>query len=177
MGSMCGFFKPSLFFIALFFVSHLGAFNSEQEVSMKIVSSAFKNGQTIPSQYTCMGKNVSPPLAISDVPPGTKSLALIMDDPDAPGGTFDHWVAWNIAADTKNLPEGVKLTNQGMNGFQKKGYGGPCPPPGKPHRYFFKLYALDISVDKTGGIKKSELEEAMKGHILATAELMGLFQK
>lgn len=144
---------------------------------MHIDSPVFEHHQPIPTKYTCEGEDVSPPLTISDIPPGTKSLALIMDDPDAPRGTFDHWIVWNLPSDTAKLDEGIKLPKQGINGFGKKGYGGPCPPPGKPHRYFFKLYALDTFVNLSEGSKKKDLEEAMEGHILGKAELVGTFKR
>ena len=144
---------------------------------MKIKSSAFANHQPIPKKYTCEGSDTSPPLEFSDIPAGTKSLAIIVDDPDAPSGTFDHWIAWNISPTTGNLSEGVTLSFQGKNGFGKAHYGGPCPPPGAPHRYFFKLYALDTTLSLSNGITKKELEKAMKGHILEKAELVGTYQR
>ncbi|MBA3815118.1 MAG: YbhB/YbcL family Raf kinase inhibitor-like protein [Parachlamydiaceae bacterium] len=144
---------------------------------MKIDSSAFKNGEFIPEKYSYEGTNVSPPLAFHSVPKGTKSFALIVDDPDAPMGTFVHWLAWNIPAEIKGLPEGVVLAEQGKNGYKNVRYGGPCPPPGAPHRYFFKLYALDSLLTLPQGALKSKIEKAMEGHILAKAELVGLFQK
>jgi len=148
-----------------------------QELSMKIESSAFQQGQPIPKKYTCSGTDVSPPLSFSNEPENTQSFALIVDDPDAPGGTFDHWIAWNISAGTHNLPEGAKVPNQGTNGFRDQRYRGPCPPPGRPHRYYFKLYALDTVLDLRDGISKKDLEKAMEAHILGKAELMGTFQR
>jgi Raf kinase inhibitor-like YbhB/YbcL family protein len=143
--------------------------------SLTIESSAFKNGQPIPKIYTCDGDDLSPPLQFGNIPEGTKSLAIIMDDPDAPNGTFDHWIAWNISSNTKELQEGAVLTFQGINSFKKQIYGGPCPPKGKPHRYFFKFYALDTMLNMPKGSSKSMLEEAIKGHILDQAELMGTY--
>lgn len=152
--------------------------NSQSEGGMmKLESSAFKNGQPIPKKYTCSGNDTSPPLRIVDAPKGTKSFALIVDDPDAPSGTFDHWLAWNISSTTQELTEGVKVPNQGENGFGDLRYRGPCPPPGKPHRYFFKLYALDTMLTLKDGVSKAQLEHALEGHILGQAELMGTFQR
>lgn len=166
-------------YIILFilFLFTAGNIQANQEAPMKISSSAFVHGKPIPSKYTCSGSDVSPPLAISDVPEGTQSLALIMDDPDAPMGTFVHWVAWNIPSNTKELSEGGKVPNQGKNDFKNNRYGGPCPPPGKPHRYFFKLYALDTKISLPEGASKKQLESAIEGHILEKAELVGTFQR
>lgn len=150
---------------------------------MKIVSSAFASAQPIPQKYTCDGPDVSPALSWSDVPQGTKSFALIADDPDAPMGTWVHWVIFNLPAQTNFLPEGVAKTDsaagaiQGRNDFGKVGYGGPCPPAGKPHRYFFKLYALDTTLALRAGAKKQDVEKAMQGHALGQAELMGTYQR
>ena len=145
---------------------------------MLITSPAFEQHQPIPQKYTCQGEDLSPPLQFQDAPAGTKSLALIMDDPDAPMGTFVHWVVWNLPPDTRQLSEGVKLKHQeGKNHFPKIGYGGPCPPPGKPHRYYFKLYALDTQVHLSDGSSKEQLLEAMEGHILGQAELVGTYQR
>ncbi len=148
-----------------------------KENTMKIESSVFTNGKPIPPKHTCQGKDVSPPLTFSNIPKEARSLALIMDDPDAPHGTFDHWIAWNIPANTTALSEGVTLAHQGTNHFQEARYRGPCPPPGKPHRYFFKLYALDTTLNLPNGSTKEAVEAAMEGHILAKAELVGLFQR
>lgn len=144
---------------------------------MKIESTAFKHGKPIPSKYTCKGGNVSPPLSFQDVPQEAKSLVLIVDDPDAPSGTFDHWIVWNIPVETKHLPEGAHLSNQGKNGAGEAKYFGPCPPPGKPHRYFFKLYALDTTLNLPQGSSKKQVEAAMNGHILNQTSLMGTFQR
>ena len=143
---------------------------------IQITSSAFKDGETIPAQYTCDGANVSPPLAWSGVPGGTHSLAVIADDPDAPVGTWVHWVLYNLPVGQTSLVEGVQGVGlQGTNDFRKIGYGGPCPPRGKPHRYFFKLYALDSTADLKPGGSKADLEKAMQGHILAQGQLMGKY--
>lgn len=150
---------------------------------LEITSSAFEDQGTIPKQYTADGQDVSPPLSWPGVPEGTESLALICDDPDAPVGTWVHWVIWNIPSNETGLKEGIsarerELSNgavQGTNDFRKIGYGGPAPPRGPAHRYFFKLYALDTSLDLAPGAKKDELEKAMKGHVLAEAELVGRY--
>lgn len=147
---------------------------------MKIESPSFKHHQPIPKKYTCEGEDISPPLNFLDIPSGTNSIALIVDDPDAPMGTWDHWVVWNLAPDTKQLPEAAKVANQGTTSFRdhrSKSYGGPCPPPGKPHRYFFKAYALDVMLDLPKETTKAQLEEAMEGHLLGKAELVGTYQR
>jgi len=143
---------------------------------MKIESPAFKSGQPIPQKYTCDGEDKSPALQIHNLPAGAKSLAIIVDDPDAPRGVFDHWIAWNLPPAT-SIAEGAKIPNQGKNGFGDSRYRGPCPPKGKPHRYFFKIYALDSMIDLPNGSSKSELEEAIENHILEEAELIGLYQR
>lgn len=151
--------------------------------SMKIESSAFMNGQPIPQKFTCQGDDTSPALSWSGAPSTTKSLALIADDPDAPVGIWVHWVLFDLAANTHSLPENVAKSEhaqsgiQGTNDFKKIGYGGPCPPPGKPHRYFFKLYALDTTLSLKAGATKQDVEKAMQGHVLAHAELMGTYQR
>jgi len=149
---------------------------------LEIQSSSFTQGGSIPKPNTCDGEDKSPALAWSDPPPGTRSFALIMDDPDAPGGTFVHWVAYNLPADARHLPEHVPGNDelqsgglQGANDFPKIGYGGPCPPRGKPHRYFFKLYALDTTLNLRAGARKKDLEKEMKSHILAEGTLMGRY--
>jgi Raf kinase inhibitor-like YbhB/YbcL family protein len=153
-------------------------------MSFKLSSSAFQPGGDIPSKYTCSGADVSPTLDWTDPPPGTQTFALIVDDPDAPVGTWVHWVAYDLPASARQLPEGVPKTDaipgggtQGQNDFRKTGYGGPCPPPGKPHRYYFKLYALDSKLSLKPGATKKAVEQAMAGHILAQTEVMGRFQR
>lgn len=143
-----------------------------------LIESVFENHQPIPARYTCDGEDVSPFLRFMNTPKNTKSLAIIVDDPDAPRGTFDHWIIWNLPPDLKQLSEGESSSSakQGTNGFQQTGYRGPCPPPGKPHRYFFKLYALDALLPLSEGASKHELEQAMQGHILEKAELIGTYQ-
>ena len=145
---------------------------------MKLTSPAFGDGPPIPARYTCDGENVSPELRWSDVPDDTSSLALTCEDPDAPRGTFTHWVIWNLDPTEGGIPAGdvPKGARQGRNDFGHVGYGGPCPPIGN-HRYFFKLYALDTVLPDLKRPTKAKLEEAMRGHIIATAELIGLYQK
>jgi Raf kinase inhibitor-like YbhB/YbcL family protein len=143
---------------------------------IQMTSAAFTEGSNIPSKHTCDGEDVSPELAWSGVPQGAKSLALIMDDPDAPGRVFVHWVLFNIPASVEELPEGVSGTGlPGTNNFRKTGYNGPCPPSGSAHRYFFKLYALDQELKLPSGASKADLENAMKGHVLAMGQLMGKY--
>ena len=146
------------------------------EMAIQIVSAVFTEGGQIPEKHTCDGEDVSPPLAWTGIPQGTKSLALIMDDPDAPGKTFVHWVLYNIPAATEKLLEGTRGTGlAGTNNFRKSGYYGPCPPPGSTHRYFFKLYALDRELKLSPGATKADVENAMQGHILASGQLMGKY--
>ena len=149
-----------------------------------IFSSSFQNGGNIPKKFTCDGSDVSPQLSWSNPPASTKSFAVISDDPDAPVGTWTHWVLFDLPPQTNTLPESLPKADkvpsggsQGRNDFRKIGYGGPCPPAGKVHRYFFKLYALDRVLDLKPGASKSEVEQAMQGHILAKAELMGTYQR
>jgi Raf kinase inhibitor-like YbhB/YbcL family protein len=151
-------------------------------MSFAIRTTAFSEGGAIPKKYTCDGGDVSPGLTWTNAPAGTQSLALIADDPDAPVGTWTHWILWNIPPEATALPEGVPKndnlsdgTRQGKNDFKRIGYGGPCPPPGKPHRYFFKLYALGTKLDVKAGANRNELERAMQGHVLSQAELMGTY--
>jgi Raf kinase inhibitor-like YbhB/YbcL family protein len=151
--------------------------SEEPSMMMKIESPAFAAQQKIPKKYTCEGEDHSPPLTFSGVPAQAKSLALIVDDPDAKHGTFDHWIAWNLPPTTNVLAEGAFVPRQGINGFGQKHYRGPCPPPGAPHRYFFKLYALDALLTLPESSSKEDLEKAMEGHILMRAELVGLYQR
>lgn len=148
------------------------------------IESVFESQQSIPVKYTCDGENISPPLKFLNIPDQTISLVLIVDDPDAPMGTFDHWIVWNISPHVTELKEGAKeLTKhspppiQGENGFGNIFYGGPCPPPGKPHRYYFKLFAIDKMLTLKEGSSKHEVETAIKGHVLAQAVLIGLYQR
>jgi Raf kinase inhibitor-like YbhB/YbcL family protein len=145
----------------------------------KLSSPAFNNKERIPSKYTCSGSDLSPTLEWADTPQSTKFFALIMDDPDAPNGTWDHWVIYNIPSNITKLPEGkidtvIKLAN---NSWGKKSYNGPCPPPGKEHRYFFKLYALDDFIELAPDANKHDLLEAINGHILAQTELIGIYSR
>jgi hypothetical protein len=145
---------------------------------LQLISPAFKHNEFIPEKYTCDGKDINPPLLINNIPSGTKSMALIVDDPDAPAGTWVHWVVWNISPDTKEIKESsvAEGAQQGVNDFRKHEYGGPCPPSGT-HRYFFKLYALDTMLNLGSKSKKSALEQAMKGHILEKTELIGRYRR
>jgi Raf kinase inhibitor-like YbhB/YbcL family protein len=151
--------------------------------TMKLASSAFDAKGLIPVKYTCDGEDISPPLIWDEVPTGTQSIALIVDDPDAPGQTFVHWVVYDIPATVRQLPEQIAAVEtlfnggvQGKNDFGKFGYGGPCPPSGI-HRYFFKLYALDQKLGLPAGATKNQILTAMKGHVLATVELIGRYQR
>jgi len=161
----------------------------EGTVSIEITSSAFAQGEPIPAKFTCVGdaasslKDISPELTWTDPPTGTQSFALIMDDPDAPAGTWDHWILFNIPASSRGLPESMPANETlpdgsmgGSNSWGRTGYGGPCPPSGT-HRYFIKLYALDEMLAISAGATKGELEKAIVGHILAQGELMGTFSK
>lgn len=153
-------------------------------MAFAISSQSFQKGGDIPKKYTCDGADVSPVLQWTSPPAGTQSFALIADDPDAPVGTWTHWVLYDLPPESTSLLEGVAKVDelptggrQGRNDFRKIGYGGPCPPSGKPHRYFFKLYALDKKLNLKPGASKQEVEQAMQGHILGQAELMGKYQR
>ena len=159
---------------------------AEGSITMDLHTAAFDPGGTIPAEYTCDGRDVSPALAWSDAPEGTRSFVLIMDDPDAPPGTWVHWVLFNLPADTSGLAKGLPKRKAlddgsvhgacwGVSSFSRVGYHGPCPPPGKPHRYFFRLYALDTKLALEPGASKDDVLEAAAGHVLAEAELMGLY--
>src|SRR5579871_225603 len=155
---------------------------AEASMSLSISSPSFTNGGNIARKFTCDGADVSPQLSWSHPPQGTKSFALLVDDPDAPVGNWNHWAMWNLPAAARDLAEGIRKdaelsdgSRQGQNDFRKTGYNGPCPPPGKPHRYYFKLCALDASLDLKPGATKKNIEAAMKGHILAEAEWMGRY--
>ena len=150
---------------------------------LKVTSAAFKEGDMIPRKFTCDDRDVSPPLAWSEAPPGAKSFALICDDPDVPVGTWVHWVLFNLPAATRELPENIAPEKtlafgerHGKNSWGRLGYGGPCPPSGT-HRYFFKLYALDALLDLQPGATKAEVEKAMSDHILAQGQLMGKYKR
>lgn len=158
-------------------------FTGGMVMALEIKSGAFVDGKAIPAKYTCDGHDISPQLSWSGEPSGTKSYALISDDPDAPMGTWVHWVAWNIPAASTGFAENIAKnaslpdgTRQGISDFKRPGYGGPCPPSGT-HRYFFKLYALDTLLELPASSTKRELEAAMKGHVLAQAQLMGTYAR
>jgi Raf kinase inhibitor-like YbhB/YbcL family protein len=178
-----------LIFLTMFFAGCKGTKAPDQtrgkgaeSMGITITSAVFNEGGPIPKKYTCDGDDVSPPLTWNGAPQGTKSLALICDDPDAPMGTWVHWVMWGLPAGTASLPEGVEKAataavgaKQGMNSWPKVGFNGPCPPPGKPHRYYFKLYALDTDLDLPANANKAALERAMKDHVLAQGQTMGTY--
>jgi Raf kinase inhibitor-like YbhB/YbcL family protein len=154
-----------------------------QAMAFELTSTAFSQGDPIPAKYTCDGQDISPPLGWSDPPEGTRSFALINDDPDAPVGTWDHWVIYNLPSEARSLPEAVSSdaelpdgSRNGQNSWRRLGYGGPCPPSGT-HRYFFKLYALDTSLGLDPGAGKQQVLTAMEGHILGQVELMGVYSR
>lgn len=153
-------------------------------MALRISSPAFAERQMIPMKHTCDGDDLSPPLRLEGVPSGTKTIALICDDPDAPVGTWVHWVLYNVPATVSELSQGVPTRDvipsgakQGMNDFGGIGYGGPCPPRGSSHRYFFKVYALDAGLSLKARATKKDLTDAMKGHILAEGQLMGTYKR
>ncbi len=153
-------------------------------MELTVSSSAFQEGDVIPTEYTCEGQDVSPPLAWDEPPAGTQSLVLIVDDPDAPVGVFTHWVLFNIPSDSRDLPEALPTqaqlpsgAQQGKNDFGRLGYGGPCPPPGRSHRYRFTVYALDQPLGLTVGALKKQVLDAIQGHILAQGQLTGTYQR
>jgi Raf kinase inhibitor-like YbhB/YbcL family protein len=156
----------------------------ELVMSLTIVSTAFAHGGAIPARHTGQSANVSPELSWDDVPAETKSIVVWCHDPDAPVGDWTHWIVFDLPPDTRRLPEAVPPrptlpdgSVQGLNDFGKHGYGGPCPPPGRPHRYFFKVYALDVKLGLSSSTRQADLLRALKGHILAEGELMGTFQR
>jgi hypothetical protein len=151
-------------------------------MAFELESSAFAAGATIPKKHTCDGPDLSPPLSWKDPPKGAAAFALVCDDPDAPVGTWVHWVLWNVPGSARQLAEGVPTTptlpdgaRQGTNDFKRAGYGGPCPPRGAPHRYFFRLYALDTTLGLAAGASRQALLAAMEGHVVGRAELMGRY--
>lgn len=190
------FAKYSVFLLSVFLMANCGSTNKDSHTASKdvegamatttqtgfaLTSTAFKEGEMIPKKYTCDGPDISPPLEWHNVPSGAKSLALIVEDPDAPMGIWVHWVIFNIPPGSSGLPEHVSANNtlsdgavQGRNDFRKIGYGGPCPPSGT-HRYFFILYALDTALRLSPGSTKADLVGAMEGHIIGKAQLMGRF--
>jgi len=155
---------------------------AESKMALKLSSPGWKSGETIPKKYTGDGADVSPPLSFEGVPNGTKAFALICDDPDAPVGTWVHWVIYDVSGTAHGLPEGVPTnaslpdgTLQGRNSWKKSGYGGPSPPPGKPHRYFFRLYALRETLGMGPGLSAKEVETAARAKALESAQLMGIY--
>jgi len=153
-------------------------------MTLSLSSKAFQDGERIPGKYTCEGQDISPSLMWNAPPQGTQSLSLIVDDPDAPGGVFTHWVLFNIPPDSRGLPEAIPIEAQlpsgalqGKNDFNRNDYGGPCPPPGRPHRYCFTLYALDRVLDLKAGVSRKQVLAAIKGHILAQGKLTGIYQR
>jgi hypothetical protein len=168
--------------LALAFPGASGLAAKDASGKLELKTTAFPAGGTIPTQFTCSGANISPALSWTAPPPRTQSFALIVDDPDAPAGTWVHWVVYNLPALLRQLREHVPMGDaiarggkQGLNDFPQNGYGGPCPPPGKPHRYFFRLYALDAMLDLRAPVHRKDVDAAMKGHILAQGEWMGTF--
>lgn len=153
--------------------------STTREASLTLTSAAFNSGQMIPKRYTCDGENINPPLSVSGIPEGTQSLSLIVDDPDAPTGTWVHWLVWNIPPQFSDIPEDSSPPSalQGTNDFGKEQWGGPCPPPGLEHRYAFKLFALDALLELQRGANKPLLEKAMEGHILNQTELIGIYAR
>lgn len=153
-------------------------------MKFQLSSTAFRENEAIPQAHTCDGRDLSPLLEWDGAPDKTASFAIVCEDPDAPVGTWIHWVIFNLPGNSRGLPEGVpadkQLSNgarQGMNDFRRMGYGGPCPPPGPAHRYYFRIYALDNTLDLQAGASRKDLDRAMRGHILAEAALMGRYQR
>ena len=164
--------------------ANIAAAEKARKDHMQLTSTAFTEGAPIPAKYTCDDKDVSPPLQWSGTPAGAKSLVLVVDDPDAPSGTWVHWVLFDLPAAVTELAEDVPKSQyvaagakQGLNDFRRLGYGGPCPPHGNPHRYFFKLYALDAPLNLKPGSTKKDVERAMEKHVLAQAQLMGTYKR
>lgn len=156
------------------------------DVDWKLTSSAFEDGESIPARYTCSGQDLSPTLEWTDPPEGTQELAMVVDDPDAPRGTFVHWVIYGLDPDISALPEGMPageeldspvVCRQGRNDFDAMGYRGPCPPGGEEHRYFFKLYALEETINLRPGVTKAELMDEIEGKTIAKAELVGRYSR
>ena len=182
--------RTKMLFAAALLAGFITACNAENSptngatMKLHLTATSFADGQPIPRRHAFDDQDLSPALQWSGVPPATKSLALICDDPDASVGTWVHWVIYDLPPTTPGLDEGVskspELANgakQGVNDYKRIGYGGPCPPPGKPHRYFFKLYALDMKPDLKPGLTKKDLLKAMDGHVLAEGQLMGTYQR
>jgi len=164
--------------ILFIFVSNVKSKEIKEMSALKISSPAFENNGNISPKYTCTGEDVNPPLVIEHVPTKAKSLVLIVDDPDAPAGTWVHWVMWNISPGAGEIRENSVPAGavQGLNDFRRHDYGGPCPPSGT-HRYFFKLYALDILLNLSPNSRKADIEKAMQGHVIGQAQIVGLYRK
>ncbi len=171
-------FKTVIELIVLLFIFF---FAGGKTMAMEIYSNSFNANEYIPSKYTCDGADISPHLKWDKFPSNTKSFLLIMDDPDAPVGTWIHWVVYNIPKNVNEFKEGINLASigakSGKNSWGNNNYGGPCPPPGKPHRYFFKIYALDISSDFPEGLTKKEVLEKVNSHIISNSQLIGLYKR
>jgi Raf kinase inhibitor-like YbhB/YbcL family protein len=174
--------RTILLYCAAVSLVSLMAQRAEAASNLSMQSRAFANGSGIPVHYTCSGDSYSPPLRWSGVPSGSRSLALIVKDPDAPSGTFIHWVIYNLPADRSSLPGNMPTNHnipgggeQGLNSADEIGYYGPCPPPGSPHHYHFRLYALDTKLDLKPGASAAQVEDAMKGHVLAETDMVGIF--
>ncbi len=154
---------------------------SRTETTLSLSSSVIENNAPVPKKYTGDGDDVSPPLAISKLPDETQSIVIIMDDPDAPDGTFAHWLVWDLPPEVREIPEGADITAlggfEGTNDFNRTGYGGPAPPPGNAHRYYFRVYALRDPVELPTGTGRGELEDAIRGKTIASGELMGTYQR
>ncbi len=175
--------KSKKIYIVLFFLVLFSIYGGEA-MALTISSSAFKEGNFIPEKYTCKGRDISVPLTLKSIPKDVKSFALICDDPDAPFGTWVHWVIYDIPADVTEIKEGVPTdkvlpdgSKQGINDFGKIGYGGPCPPPGNAHRYVFKIYALDVVLNIEPGLTKALLLKKMEGHIIEESKTTGKFKR
>ncbi len=177
MGTRVGILLPVLVVSMLMAVPGAGK-ETKKAKEVAVTSSAFAEGKAIPSRYTCEGRNISPPLSFVTVPAGTRSLALIVDDPDAPAGTWVHWVVWNIPPDAHRVAEGglPPGAREGVNDFRRNSYGGPCPPSGT-HRYYFRVYALDTTLDLSPSSNRAALEKAINGHVLASGQLMGTYRR
>jgi Raf kinase inhibitor-like YbhB/YbcL family protein len=174
MRILCSFISAA----ALCLLASAGRAQTPKETTMNITSPAFEEGGKIPSKFTCDGENINPALKIEGVPPAAKSLALIVDDPDAPMGTWNHWLVWNLKPDLKEIAEHSAPADavQGANDFKKNNYGGPCPPSGT-HRYFFRLYALDFVPNLPASTNRKALDKALHGHVIAEAALMGKYAR
>jgi Raf kinase inhibitor-like YbhB/YbcL family protein len=174
--------KINLITLLIFFIFFF-SYSKGGVMKISITSSAFDHLKPIPAKYTCDGEDVSPPLSFSNIPSNAKSIVIINDDPDAPVGTWVHWVCYDIPASVTNFPQAIPASDtlpfggkQGKNDFGNIGYGGPCPPSGT-HRYFFKIYALDIMLNLPAGKTKKDIEKAIKGHIVASGELIGTYSR